>query len=387
MENNEFTYDEIRPYNDNEVHDAFVRACQEPELKSVLEFIYKDKAEEMRQYFLTIKTVEEFQSNVIAPFVLKVGEMTSDGLDITGLENKDDKDKCLYISNHRDIIMDAAFLDTLMLKQAHISTAQNAIGDNLCAKPWITDMMKLNKNFLVKRSGTKREIFDSSIRLSSYIHDQITSGSDSIWLAQREGRAKDSNDVTQESVLKMLSMSCGKDMKQGFMDLHITPVSISYEFDGCDYLKAKEFQQKRDDAEYKKTKADDILSMKTGILGYKGRVHYEVTTCINEELDKMVSAEDNRATVIAAVQKLIDQHIHKNYRIYPINYVALDELNGNEDNADKYTSADKAKFDQYIAGQMAKIELENKDEEFLRTKMLEMYANPLKNHLKAIANV
>ena len=170
------------------------------------------------------------------------------------------------------------------------------------------------------------------------------------------------------------------------MELNITPVSISYEFDGCDYLKAKEFQQKRDNADFKKTKADDILSMKTGILGYKGNVHYEVTDSINEELDKMVSDDDNRATVIAAVQKLIDQHIHKNYRIYPINYVALDERNGNSQFASHYTAADKERFDQYISGQLGKIELDNKDDDYLRGKLLEMYSNPLINHLAATNN-
>lgn len=381
----EYNEEYIRPYNNDEAHNAFVRVCDEPELKTVLEFIYKDKAEEMRQYFLSIKTIYEFQKNVIARFVMSVADKTADSLTISGLEKRKDGKKYLYTSNHRDIIMDAAFLDTLMLMH-DMDTAQNAIGDNLCAKQWITDMMKLNKNFIVKRSGSTRDIYSASVKLSAYIRRQITEGKDSIWLAEREGRAKDSNDTVQESVLKMLSMSSGKNMKQGFMELNITPVSISYEFDGCDYLKAKEFQQKRDNAEFKKSKADDILSMKTGILGYKGNVHYEVTECINDELDKLVNDDDNRATVIAAVQKLIDQHIHKNYRIYPINYVALDERNGNSQYADHYTTADKEKFDNYIAGQLAKIELENKDEDFLRTKLLEMYSNPLINHLAAANN-
>lgn len=380
----EYNEEYIRPYNDSEAHEAFVRVCDEPELKTVLEFIYKDKAEEMRQYFLNIKTIYEFQKNVIARFVMSVGDKTADSLTISGLEKHKNEKKYLYTSNHRDIIMDAAFLDTLMLMH-DMDTAQNAIGDNLCAKQWITDMMKLNKNFIVKRSGSTRDIYSASVKLSAYIRRQITEGKDSIWLAEREGRAKDSNDTVQESVLKMLSMSSGKNMKQGFMELNITPVSISYEFDGCDYLKAKEFQQKRDNTEFKKSKADDILSMKTGILGYKGNVHYEVTECINDELDKLVSDDDNRATVIATVQKLIDLHIHKNYRIYPINYVALDERNGNSQYADHYTAADKEKFDNYIAGQLAKIELENKDEDFLRTKLLEMYSNPLINYLAATA--
>ncbi|MBP3717474.1 MAG: 1-acyl-sn-glycerol-3-phosphate acyltransferase [Paludibacteraceae bacterium] len=381
----EYNEEYIRPYNNEEAHNAFVRVCDEPELKTVLEFIYKDKAEEMRQYFLSIKTIYEFQKNVIARFVMSVADKTADSLTINGLEKHKDGKKYLYTSNHRDIIMDAAFLNTLMLMN-DMDTAQNAIGDNLCAKQWITDMMKLNKNFIVKRSGSTRDIYSASVKLSSYIRRQITKGKDSIWLAEREGRAKDSNDTVQESVLKMLSMSSGKNMKQGFMELNITPVSISYEFDGCDYLKAKEFQQKRDNADFKKTKADDILSMKTGILGYKGNVHYEVTDSINEELDKMVSDDDNRATVIAAVQKLIDQHIHKNYRIYPINYVALDERNGNSQFASHYTAADKERFDQYISGQLGKIELDNKDEDYLRGKLLEMYSNPLINHLAATNN-
>lgn len=380
----EYTEDYIRPYFDEEVPEALHRVCEEPDVMPVLEFIYKDKAEAMRQYLLTIKSVFEFQKNVIGKFVLSIGEMTTDSLSINGIEKHKDNTKYLYISNHRDIIMDAAFLDTLMLEY-DIDTAQNAIGDNLCAKQWITDLMKLNKSFIVKRSGTPRDIYNASVKLSAYIRKQITEGKDSVWIAEREGRAKDSNDTAQESVLKMLSMSSGKNMKQGFMDLNITPVSISYEFDGCDYLKAKEFQQKRDNADYKKTKADDVLSMKTGVLGYKGQVHYEVTNCINEELDKMVADDANRATVIEAVLQLIDQHIHKNYRIYPINYVALDERNGNSQYADKYTAADKEKFDKYIAGQIAKIDIENKDEAFLRGKLLEMYSNPLINYLAANA--
>ena len=160
------------------------------------------------------------------------------------------------MSNHRDIVGDAAILNTLMITNG-CDTAENAIGDNLCSRPWITEMMKLNKNFIVKRSGTKREIFEASKLLSSYIRKNIVEKSNSIWIAQREGRAKDANDRTQESLLKMFSMSSGSDLKQGFLELNILPVSISYEYDACDYLKAKEFQQKRDDANFKKSKEDD----------------------------------------------------------------------------------------------------------------------------------
>ncbi len=378
----EYNYDEIRPYRDDEVHAAFERVCQEPDMKAVMAYLFKEKGEAVLNHFLDIKSVYELQSTIIGPFFMDIARKHADGIDITGLENVKNEKKYLYTSNHRDIVLDAALLNTLMLSNG-LDTAEDAIGDNLCAKPWITDMMKLNKSFIVKRSGTKREIFDASLRLSTYIRERITSGESSIWIAEREGRAKDSNDQAQESVLKMFSMSSGKNMKQGFMELNIVPVSISYEFDGCDYLKAKEFQQKRDDENYQKTKADDILNMQTGILGYKGRIHYEVTSCINNELDQMLNDTDDRASAIKAVLSLINKHIHKNYRIYPINYVALDERNGNSANADKYTTADKEKFDNYIAGQIEKIDLKNKDIPFLRCKMLEMYSNTLINYLAA----
>ena len=378
----EYNYDEIRPYRDDEVHAAFERVCQEPDMKAVMAYLFKEKGEAVLNHFLDIKSVYELQSTIIGPFFMDIARKYADGIDITGLENVKNEKKYLYTSNHRDIVLDAALLNTLMLSNG-LDTAEDAIGDNLCAKPWITDMMKLNKSFIVKRSGTKREIFDASLRLSTYIRERITSGESSIWIAEREGRAKDSNDQAQESVLKMFSMSSGKNMKQGFMELNIVPVSISYEFDGCDFLKAKEFQQKRDDENYQKTKADDILNMQTGILGYKGRIHYEVTSCINNELDQMLNDTDDRTSAIKAVLSLINKHIHKNYRIYPINYVALDERNGNSANADKYTTADKEKFDNYIAGQIEKIDLKNKDIPFLRGKMLEMYSNTLINYLAA----
>lgn len=378
----EFNFDEIRPYRDNEVHDAIVRVLNEPAFAEVLDILYPGKQDQIKALAMSLKTVSEFQSKIIGPLILSIHDKSGDGIEIEGLDKMKHADKHLYITNHRDIILDAGFLNTLMIKH-NMDTAENAIGDNLCARPWITELMKLNKNFIVKRSGTKREIFDSSRRLSAYIRTQITTKSDSIWIAEREGRAKDANDIVQESVLKMFTMSSGKDLKQGFLELNIVPISISYEYDSCDFLKAKEFQQKRDDAEFKKSAADDLINMKTGIFGYRGHVHYEVTDCINKELSEQLADGADRATAIAAVQKLVDEHIHKNYRTYTVNYVAFDERMGGNRFADKYSAEDKQKFDTYIAQQLAKIDLANKDEEFLRGKMLEIYSNPLINKLKA----
>lgn len=379
----EYSFDTLRPYRDEEVRDAFLRVTKEPEFKTVMKYLFQDKADGMIEFFLTLNSVYDFQSKVIAPFLLDLSKKTMDSLTISGLDNLKGDKKYLIMSNHRDIVGDAAILNTLMITNGH-DTAENAIGDNLCSRPWITEMMKLNKNFIVKRSGTKREIFEASKLLSSYIRKNIVEKSNSIWIAQREGRAKDANDRTQESLLKMFSMSSGSDLKQGFLELNILPVSISYEYDACDYLKAKEFQQKRDDANFKKSKEDDVLNMQVGLTGYKGRVHYEVMSDINDILQNEISDNDDRTAIVEKVAVVIDRCIHANYQIYPGNYVALDLLEGRDVCcSENYTAEEKERFVNYLNGQIDKIDLANKDTDFLKTKILEMYANPLKNYIVA----
>jgi hypothetical protein len=379
----EYSFDTLRPYRDEEVRDAFLRVTKEPEFKTVMKYLFQDKADGMIEFFLTLNSVYDFQSKVIAPFLLDLSKKTMDSLTISGLDNLKGDKKYLIMSNHRDIVGDAAILNTLMITNG-FDTAENAIGDNLCSRPWITEMMKLNKNFIVKRSGTKREIFEASKLLSSYIRKNIVEKSNSIWIAQREGRAKDANDRTQESLLKMFSMSSGSDLKQGFLELNILPVSISYEYDACDYLKAKEFQQKRDDANFKKSKEDDVLNMQVGLTGYKGRVHYEVMSDINDILHNEISDNDDRTAIVEKVAVIIDRCIHANYQIYPGNYVALDLLEGRDVCcSENYTAEEKDRFVNYLNGQIDKIDLANKDTDFLKTKILEMYANPLKNYIEA----
>lgn len=379
----EYSFDTLRPYRDEEVRDAFLRVTKEPEFKTVMKYLFQDKADDMIEFFLTLNSVYDFQSKVIAPFLLDLSKKTMDSLTISGLDNLKGDKKYLIMSNHRDIVGDAAILNTLMITNG-FDTAENAIGDNLCSRPWITEMMKLNKNFIVKRSGTKREIFEASKLLSSYIRENIVKKNNSIWIAQREGRAKDADDRTQESLLKMFSMSSGSDLKQGFLELNILPVSISYEYDACDYLKAKEFQQKRDDANFKKSKEDDVLNMQVGLTGYKGRVHYEVMPDINGILQNEISDNDDRTAIVEKVAVVIDKCIHANYQIYPGNYVALDLLEGRDVCcSENYTAEEKERFVNYLNGQIDKIDLVNKDTDFLKTKILEMYANPLKNYIVA----
>jgi hypothetical protein len=233
----------------------------------------------------------------------------------------------------------------------------------------------MNKAFTVRRGLTPKEMFASSQLMSQYIHFAVTKKKENIWIAQREGRAKDSDDRTQESVLKMMAM--GGDLKE----LNIVPLTISYEFDPCDYLKAQEFQQKRDNPGFKKSKQDDLDNMKTGILGYKGRVTYHCGTPVNQWLDEMADMPKNE--FFAELAHRMDREIHRGYTLYPCNYIALDELNGNREQATHYTEADRQRFETYLAGQLAKIRIANKDEAFLRHKMLEMYANPVRNQFAA----
>ncbi|MEE1062432.1 MAG: 1-acyl-sn-glycerol-3-phosphate acyltransferase [Paludibacteraceae bacterium] len=375
-----FNFDDMRPYYDSEIPDAIARVCNNEEFLKVLPHIFPEAdPKAIVEKVMQIKSADDFQQIVMTRFLGNLVENTSDGMTNNGMEALTNDKKYLFISNHRDIILDAALLNVQLIAKG-IQTSQNAIGDNLCSKPWITDLMKINKSLIVNRSGTKREIFMSSQKMSAYIRSMITENKSSVWIAQREGRAKDSNDVMQESLLKMLNMS-SENVKQGFMELNITPIAICYEYDACDFLKAKEFQQKRDNPEFKKSAQDDIINMNTGLRGYKGRIHYEVTKTISPLIDQLVNEDDDRQQVIEKVAKLIDGAIHKAYRFFPGNYVAYDERFGTDRFKDKYSTIEKNVFDNYLDEQINKIDIENKDEEFLRMKMLEMYSNTLVNNL------
>ena len=258
------------------------------------------------------------------------------------------------------------------------------IGDNLLIYPWIKRLVRMNKAFTVRRGLTAHEMMRSSQLMSRYIHYAVTQKKENIWIAQREGRAKDSDDRTQDSVLKMLAM--GATTPDGspsgsLRELNIVPLTISYEYDPCDYLKAQEFLQKRDNPAFKKSRQDDLDNMKTGIFGYKGRVQYHCAAPINTWLDELKDLPRNE--FFPAVSQRIDRELHRNYRLYPCNYIALDELEGTQTYADHYTLQDKERFENYLQGQLAKIKIPNKDEAFLRERMLTMYANPLRNYLTA----
>jgi len=314
---------------------------------------------------------------IIIPTFYFWAKKTTDGLSMHFLGDRkqieeDIKHGAFFMSNHRDIVMDAAWL-VYLLRTHYNMRPFIGVGDNLFAKKWIEWLMKYLRCFAVKRGGGLHAQLDNSKHLSAYIR-MLRENGKSIWLAQREGRAKDSNDLTQPSVLHMLELAFEESPDARFKDffdyikmLNICPVCISYEYDPCDYLKAAELQLKRDNPKWRKTKQDDVLSMRTGIRGYKGKVVYRFTPSINHDIDEMLAKFPyyRELPVKDQIQQLcniIDRHIHQAYEIYERG----------------------TKFDEYIESRIAMIDIPNKDEAFLREKLYEMYNNPVINHQKAI---
>ncbi len=276
---------------------------------------------------------------------------------------KDIRHGAFFMTNHRDIILDAAWL-SFRLRMRYFIRPFMGVGNNLFAKPWIEHLMRFLRCFVVKRGAGAHAQLENAKQLSAYIR-MLRSQGKSIWLAQREGRAKDSNDLTQASVLHMLTLG-DDDFFENVKALNICPVSITYEFDPCDYLKAAEMQLKRDNPKWRKSKRDDVKSMQTGIRGEKGRVVYRLTPSINPEIEALLAAEPEWRTApihdqLQRVCDIIDRHIHQGYEIF-----------------DRGTE-----FDAYIESRLAMIDIPNKDEAFLRDKLYEMYNNPVINYKKA----
>lgn len=275
----------------------------------------------------------------------------------------DIKHGAFFLTNHRDIILDAAWL-SYRLRLRYFIRPFMGVGNNLFAKPWIEHLMRFMRCFVVKRGEGVHAQLENAKQLSAYIR-MLRSQGKSIWLAQREGRAKDSNDLTQASVLHMLTLG-DDDFFENVKALNICPVSITYEFDPCDYLKAAEMQLKRDNPKWRKSKRDDVKSMQTGIRGEKGRVVYRLTPSINPEIEALLANEPEWRTApihdqLQRVCDIIDRHIHQGYEIF-----------------DRGTE-----FDAYIESRLAMIDIPNKDEAFLRDKLYQMYNNPVINYKKA----
>ena len=365
-------FDAIRPFEPDELPAAYDRLEHDSQFRSVVAYLYPQVPfaaimQQMRQ----CKTCLDFQKTFCYGFLKELMSKASTGFDID-VSAIDVRQRYTFVSNHRDIVLDSALLDVLLLDAGAQTTCEIAIGDNLLAAPWIRDVVRINKSFIVERSLPPREMLAASRRLSDYMHYVVGVKHDNVWIAQREGRAKDSDDRTQPAILKMMAMGGEGTVVERLKLLHIVPLAISYEYDPCDYLKAREFQLKRDVPGWKKTKQDDVESMRTGIMGYKGHVHYHCAPCIDDWLDSLPQ-DMPKGELFDTIAHHIDDEIHRNYRLYASNRVAA-----GADSSD----AEKAAFDEYIGRQLAKIRLDEPDIPFLRERIVTMYANPWRNSRK-----
>ena len=378
-------FSEIAPFDDSQFSEKMALLVKEPGFEHAVRYVMPQvDFPEFVKELLSIHDKRTFQSKVMRPFLEMLASKTTTGITAGGMEHVDADKSYTFITNHRDIVLDASFLNLCFLR-AGMPTSERAIGNNLLIYEWITDLVKLNKSFIVKRNLRITQALEAAKQLSAYIHHAITCKHESVWIAQREGRAKDSNDVTQESLVKMLALDGGATVAANLLPINLTPVAISYEYDPNDYLKAKEFLLKRIDPEFKKSPHDDLLSMETGLLQPKGHVHFEIGACVNDAIAPLVGSDD-RNEVIKQVCRAIDTSIHSGYMIYPINYIAHDLLHGDHRFESEYSAAQVADFEQYVESQLDKVELPDVstlDRAFMKERMLTMYANPLKNKIAA----
>lgn len=385
MDAPELDYTEIAPYDDSQFAERVAEMVKEPGFEHAVRWVLPDvDYDQFVSLLRSTRTKKDFQINIMQKFLEELEAHTSAGITMSGLENVKPELSYAFVSNHRDIVLDASFINLCFLRHG-MRTSEVAIGDNLLIYDWITHLVKLNGSFIVKRNLPARQALEGAKQLSAYIHYAITGKHESIWIAQRQGRAKDSSDHTQESVIKMLALGGQSSVPERLAELNIFPVSISYEYDPNDYLKTREYLLKHRDPDFKKSQHDDLFSMETGLMGYKGRVHIAFSSCISSLIEN-ISADTDKQEVYRRVCHSIDCGIHGGYKIFPINYVSYDRAFDSDMYSDRYSSEEAAKVTAYIEGQLDKIDVPDitvQERNFMRTYMYTMYANPLRNKLIA----
>lgn len=371
----QFDFDDIRPYYDHEVQNVLKKIIQEPVFHQLANFIWpgitKEKIEEKAA---RVNSNVQFQREFMEESIWTILSRYSDGLTWSGLENINNKEAYLYIANHRDILLDSAILQILLVKHG-FDTSEITFGNNLMDKGFITDFGRANRMFTVLREGTSKELYKISRKLSAYIRHTIIDKKVSAWIAQRNGRTKDGNDITQTGLLKMLNISGEKDFVENFQELKIVPLTITYEYEPCDFLKVQELYLSSLHSNYKKAPGEDINSIVTGITQYKGRVHMHFGKPIMEELEELRGIKNENEKFKLLTHK-IDQQIYKNFRLYQGNYVAADMLENKNTFAGFYTEDDKKLFQQYMNKQIEQIKGEKAT---LENIFLKIYANPVFN--------
>lgn len=370
-------FDSIRPYYDSEVNEALCASLNHPMMKAMMNFTFPDVDEEVWQNQLRkTHSIRDFQINFVYQSIKQVLENTSDGLTTSGFEKLEQNTSYLFISNHRDIILDTSLLNVSLHDHGLVMTA-SAIGDNLVKKDFVLKLSKLNRNFLVQRGLSPRELLQSSKLMSEYIYQLLSKENRSVWIAQREGRTKDGNDATHQGVLKMVAMASDEaDIVAFFKKIKIVPVSISYEYDPTDALKMPQLLAQSKDEIYIKEKNEDFITLLSGIIGQKKRIHIHVGDILDKELDVINTENDNSNKKIQALAQVIDAFILSNYKLWPTNYIAYDILNNTTQYAQFYSDKEKQLFERRLE---LRIDVENPT---LKEGFLAMYANPVVNKMK-----
>jgi 1-acyl-sn-glycerol-3-phosphate acyltransferase len=370
-------FDAIRPFYDSEINEALQDVIHHPMMKALMNFSFPGIADEVwKEQLRKTQSIRDFQCNFIYHSVQKVLEKSSEGLTTSGFENLEFNTSYLFISNHRDILLDTTLLNAALFEHGLVMTA-SAIGDNLVKKSFLKTLAKLNRNFLVQRGLTPREMLQSSKLLSEYIGNLLLHENRSVWIAQREGRTKDGNDVTNPGVLKMLGMASDeKNLMDYFKKIKIVPVSISYEYDPTDALKMPQLMAEANNEVYIKEKNEDFMTILSGALGQKKRIHIHVGKVLDAELDGIVAENDNCNKQIVALAQVIDDAVLSNYKLWPTNYIAYDIVNKTNTYSHLYTENEKSLFERRLEMRI------DHDNPIALDGFLAMYANPVVNKLK-----
>ncbi len=383
----DFDYSDIRFYDDRDYAQVIQHLAYEPEMRRVVRFLLDGNIEDkdVPPYLLSFKNVRDFQMKFIIRVIKKIEKISIAKLTSDGLENVDPTKNYLFLTNHRNIVLDASLIN-LVLFDRNIEDFEStaiAIGDNLLTIPWVRDIARINKSFIVKRGLGVQEMLESSKRLSQYIRKLVTEDDTSIWIANREGRTKDGNDFTQAGLLKMFQMSSKESFVENYGELHILPVALSYEFDPCDTSKVKELVTIANEGKYEKEPMDDFNSMFNGLMGNKGRVHYSFGKEITFDDLKALDGSIPKNEKIKHLADYLDNFYHQHYKLWPSNFVAADLLNANNAFEANYSAEDVANFQDMMSSRIKRLE---GDANQNRTTYLSMYAYPVKNHYKDDAN-
>jgi hypothetical protein len=376
MKNNVSEFEAIRPYHDSEINEALRRMIESPSFAPIAAFVFPERSvEDTKKMVEGIQTSDDFQVKFMHRAVRRVVETSSDGLTYEGFDRLDKSKSYLFIANHRDIVLDSAILQALLV-ELDIPRTEISFGSNLMINPFIIDFGKVNKMYKVQRGGTRIELLKNSIQLSAYLHHTINKTHHSAWIAQRNGRTKDGYDKTEEALLKMLNLSGDKGFVENFSALNIVPLTISYEYEPCGTFKVNEFYQSQQ-GEYKKSPGEDFNSILTGFTQPKGRIHLCAGKCMNEELrgfDENSSTNEN----ISRLTRMIDKQIYHDFKLWKTNHIAYDII-VKDSFSHLYSEKEKNDFISFIEKEIMKLD---GDKKVLKDMYLKMYANPVISYLQ-----